>query len=117
MAKYVGKVFKIKNFSSKQNQKKKRNPKQNSVHKQVSFPHFRHYYPSGHPALIVGEHSESEYKFRKVMHSERDGRHLNEAVTPNPDKRDKEPMYIAKRVRHDKKNHFGKKYSWKYSKK
>lgn len=51
------------------------------------------------------------------MHSERDGRHLNEAVAPNPDKRDKEPMYIAKRVRHDKKNHFGKKYFWKYPRK
>ena len=31
-------------------------------------------------------------------------------------KRDKEPMYIAKRVRHDKKKYFGKKYPWKYRK-
>ncbi|MBO4941315.1 MAG: hypothetical protein J6D15_03845 [Clostridia bacterium] len=132
MAKHIGKVFRIKNSScssfksfshrdgkssSKQNQKKKSNSDKNSGQKQETFPHFRHYHLSGHPALIVGEHSESEYKFRKVMHSDRDGRHLNEVVTPNPNKRDKEPMYIAKRVRHDKKNHFGKKYSWKYLKK
>ncbi len=80
------------------------------------YPHFRHYLVSGHPALVVDEHSDSEYKYRKVMHSERDGRHLNEKVYPNPNKRDREPMYIAKRVRHDKKKHFGKKYPWKYGK-
>lgn len=80
------------------------------------FPHFRHYLKANHPALIVAEHSETEYKYRKVMHSERDGRHLNEKVYPNPNKRDKEPMYIAKRIRHDKKKYFGKKYPWKYEK-
>ncbi|MBQ7332866.1 MAG: hypothetical protein IJW38_00785 [Clostridia bacterium] len=79
-----------------------------------TYPHFRHYLKSNHPALIVSEHSDSEYKYRKVMHSERDGRHVNEKVYPNPNKRDKEPMYIAKRVRHDKKKYFGKKYPWKY---
>ena len=49
-------------------------------------------------------------------HGDRDGRHLNEKVYPNPNRRDKEPMYIAKRVRHDEKKHFGKKYPWKYKK-
>ena len=81
-----------------------------------NYPHFRQYLKSGHPALIVSEHTESEYKYRKVMHNERDGRHPNEKVYPNPNKRDKEPMYIAKRVRHDKKKYFGKKYPWKYRK-
>lgn len=78
------------------------------------YPHFRRYRKNGHPALIVGEHSEQEYKFRKVMHSDRDGRHLNEKVSPNPNRYDKEPMYIAKRVRHDRKGAFGEKLPWKY---
>lgn len=94
--------------------RKNNKPGKKFVSKKETFPYFRHYYMSGHPALIVGEHSESEYKYRKVMHSDHDGRHLNEIVNPNPNKRDKEPMYIAKRVRHDKKKHFGKKYPWKY---
>lgn len=73
---------------------------------------------SKHPALIVDEHSEKEYKYRKVMHNERDGRHLNEKVYPNPDKSDSRPMYIAKRKRHDSKENFSKwKYPWKYPKK
>lgn len=95
-----------------------KNNKKSSRSKQVreEYPHFRHYLVSGHPALVVAEHSDKEYKYRKVMHNERDGRHLNEKVYPNPNKRDKEPMYIAKRVRHDKKKHFGKKYPWKYGK-
>ena len=57
------------------------------------FPHFRYYKKSKHPALIVGEienkdKSKEEYKYRKVMHSNRDGRNgrLNEMVTPNPKK-------------------------------
>ena len=79
-----------------------------------TYPHFRYYMKSRHPALITAEHSPDEYKYRKVMHSERDGRHLNEKVFPNPNRNDKEPMYIAKRVRHDKRIYFGKKYSWKY---
>lgn len=82
-----------------------------------TYPHFRYYKKSKHPALIVAEHSEEEYKYRKVMHGDRDGRHLNEKVHPNPNKKDPEPMYIAKRVRHDKKLNFGKKYPWKYPKK
>ena len=83
------------------------------------FPHFRYYKPSNHPALIVGEQVSDkgdEYRYRKVMHSERDGRHVNEKVFPNPDKQDKRPMYIAKRVRHDQKRYFGNKLPWKYKK-
>ncbi len=80
-----------------------------------TYPHFRYYKRSGHPALIVGEHSPKEYKYRKVMHSSKDGKRNNERVYPNPDKRDKEPMYIAKRVRHDEKNAFeAHALSWKY---
>lgn len=86
------------------------------IEKKETYPHFRKYTKSGHPALIVGEHSENEYQYRKVMHSDRDGRHLNEKIYPNPNKSDKKPMYIAKRVRHDEKRYFPKKYPWKYKK-
>lgn len=82
--------------------------------KKEKFPHFRTYKKSRHPALITAEHSKLEYKYRKVMHSERDGRHLNEKVFPNPDPKDARPMYIGKRIRHDKKVHFDKKLPWKY---
>ena len=85
--------------------------------KKEKYPHFRKYLKSNHPALIVGEHSVSEYKYRKVTHSDRDGRHLNERVYPNPDPRDNRPMYIVKRVRHDSKRNFSMwKYPWKYKK-
>lgn len=85
------------------------------------FPHFRKYYKSNHPTLIVGEqigeNNIEEWKYRKVMHNDRDGRHLNEMIYPNPDTNDKRPMYIAKRVRHDNKINFSKwKYPWKYKK-
>ena len=80
-----------------------------------TFPHFRYYKKSGHPAMITGEHSEKEYKYRKVTHSEIEGGRKNEKVDPNPDPKDKKPMYIAKRVRHDEKKHFSTwKYPWKY---
>lgn len=97
---------------------KKKNKQSSSEKEKIveTYPHFRRYLKSGHPALIVAEHSTTEYKYRKVMHNERDGRHLNEVVYPNPNRRDTNPMYIAKRVRHDKKKYFGKKYSWKYKK-
>lgn len=82
------------------------------------FPHFRKYYKSGHPALIVGEDNNTgneKWKFRKVMHNERDGRHLNELKSPNPNKKDPLPMYIGKRVRMDNKKHFSSwKYPWRY---
>ncbi len=72
--------------------------------------------------MIVGEQKSDnavdEYKYRKVMHNERDGRHLNEKVEPNPDPTDKKPMYIGKRVRHDDKDNFElNPLPWKYPKK
>ena len=79
-----------------------------------NFPHFRKHNTSNHPALITGEYSEKEYDYRKVMHGEKDGRHRNEKVSPNPNPKDPRPMYIGKRVRHDEKKNFGEKYPWKY---
>ena len=82
------------------------------------FPHFRKHLKSNHPALIVSEKSKTEYNYRKVMHNERDGRHLNEKVFPNPNRKDKRPMFIGKRIRHDKKSNFSSWiYSWVYKKK
>lgn len=81
------------------------------------YPHFRRYKVNNHPALIVQEHSQEEYDYRKVMHSDHDGKHLNEKVEPNPNPADPKPMYITKRIRHDKKNRFDKKLPWKYPKK
>ena len=90
------------------------------------FPHFRKYKKSNHPALIVGEkkgkktdnqgkeRETDEYKYRKVMHNEKDGNSPNEKVEPNPNPKDPRPMYIGKRVRHDEKKNFGEKYPWKY---
>jgi hypothetical protein len=80
-----------------------------------TYPHFRYYKKSGHPVLIVSEHSSEEYNYRKVMHSEKDGKRTNERVFPNPDLRDKEAMYIGKRVRHDEKRCFeSQPLPWKY---
>ncbi len=71
-------------------------------HVKAPYPHFRYYKKSGHPALIEGEYSEDEYSYRKVMHGERDGKKKNEKVSPNPNRKDPNPMYIGKRKRHDK---------------
>ncbi len=82
------------------------------------FPHFRTHKPSNHPALIVAEHSIEEYDYRKATHSEREGRHLNEKISPNPNPKDLRPMYLVKRIRHDKKSNFSKKkLPWKFPKK
>ena len=78
------------------------------------YPHFRRHKKSNHPALVIGEHSADEYKYRKVTHSEKEGKKNNEKVDPNPNPLDKRPMYIVKRKRRDKKKFFGKKYPWKY---
>lgn len=89
-----------------------------SATKKEKFPHFRYYKKSKHPALIVGEQPVDEYKYRKVMHSEKDGKRNNERVYPNPNKKDTNPMYIGKRIRHDKKKNFeSKPLPWKYPKK
>lgn len=51
------------------------------------------------------------------MHGEKDGRHTNETIFPNPDPNDNDPMNIAKRVRHDEKRFFGNfPLPWKYPK-
>lgn len=87
-------------------------------HINAPYPHFRYYKKSKHPALIVGEQPIDEYRYRKVMHGEKDGRHSNEKISPNPNPKDKNPMYIAKRVRHDKKQNFNETpLPWKYPKK
>lgn len=78
------------------------------------FPHFRKYKKSKHPAMITSEYSNFEWNYRKVMHNRKDGRHLNDIYYPNPNPLDSEPMYVAKRVRHDKKDNFSNwKYKWK----
>lgn len=92
-----------------------------AVHISAPYPHFRYYRKSGHPALIIGEtknNNVEEYRFRKVMHSERENGRKNEMLYPNPNPKDKEPMYITKRIRHDIKENFeNKPLSWKYPKK
>lgn len=96
-------------------EKIKKPTRKNGSAKKEKFPHFRYYKKSKHPALIVGEQPIDEYKYRKVMHSEKDGKRNNEKVYPNPDKRDKNPMYIGKRIRHDKKKNFElRPLPWKY---
>ncbi len=87
-------------------------------HIPAPYPHFRYYKKSKHPALIVGEQPIEEYRYRKVMHGEKDGRHTNEKVYPNPNPKDTEPMYIGKRERHDKKKNFNETpLPWEYPKK
>ena len=52
------------------------------------------------------------------MHSNKDGGRTNEIVYPNPNPKDSKPMYIGKRVRHDKKNAFETTIlPWKYPQK
>ena len=96
----------------------KRVNNKDTEHVSAPYPHFRYYRKSGHPALIVGEQDIDEYKYRKVMHSEKDGKRNNDIIEPNPDINDTQPMYIGRRVRHDKKKNFeSKPLPWKYPKK
>ena len=104
----------VKKANSKPKEQKKRVRKKDTPEPPEDYPYFRRYKVSSHPALITAEHSEDEYDFRKVTHSERDGRHPNERVFPNPNPADPNPMYIVKRTRHDKKNRFGERYPWIY---
>lgn len=87
--------------------------KRNSAYVQKErFPHFRYYKKSKHPALIVGEQRTNEldeYRYRKVMHGMKDGKRTNECVIPNPNPKDPNPMYIGKRIRHDRKQAFEEK--------
>ena len=81
-----------------------------------TYPPFRYYRKSKHPTLITGERSQDEYNYRKVMHSEKDGKRRNEKIYPNPNPRDKKPMYIGKRIRHDEKRNFDTiPLPWKYT--
>lgn len=81
------------------------------------YPHFRFYFVSQHPALIIDEEGK-QYIFRRVTSSEFSGHHKNEKVSPNPDKRRDTPMYIVKKHDKDDKGRFSKwKYSWEYKKK
>lgn len=83
-----------------------------------TYPHFRHYKKSGHPALILEEHDKKNFKFRRVTSSEFSGHHRNEKVFPNPDRRRSTPMYIVKQRQTDLKTNFSAwKYPWKYPKK
>lgn len=102
------------NYARIANQEKTTLPKK-STHISAPYPHFRYYKKNKHPALIVGEQEIDEYRFRKVMHAEKDGNRTNEKVEPNPNPKDTEPMYIGKRIRHDKKEFFeDKPLPWKY---
>ena len=90
-------------------------PAKKSFHVKAPYPHFRYYNKSHHPALIVGEKTVNEYRYRKVMHSSKEGGRNNEMVFPNPNPKDAEAMYISKRIRHDKMSAFeNKPLPWKY---
>ena len=96
--------------------------KQPAVNKRQSaketFPHFRYYFKSRHPALILKEEDSEKYRFRRITTSELSGHHKNEKVDPNPDRTRSTPMYIVKAEQTDKKKRFSPwKYPWVYSKK
>lgn len=98
--------------------KKKTPTKKPSANVKETYPHFRYYKKSKHPALIVGEQPIDEYRYRKVMHGRKDGKRNNEEISPNPNPKDPKPMQIGRRVRHDKKKYFSSKpLPWKYPKK
>lgn len=81
------------------------------------YPHFRKYLKSGHPAMITSEFSKTQWNYRKVMHGRKDGKHLNDIISPNPNPFDSMPMYVGRRVRHADKNFFSKwRYKWKIKK-
>ncbi len=108
--------------------KKKNSKEKMNQRVEAAYPHFRYYKKSKHPALIVGEQKSikktvqgvgvvDEYKYRKVMHSKKDGKRNNEIVYPNPNCQDKRPMFIGKRIRHDNKDNFeNRPLPWKYPK-
>lgn len=102
-----------------QNRKDRRRERKGRI--EAPYPHFRYYKKSKHPALIVGEQKRDEvdeYKYRKVTHSEREGRHINEKIYPNPNPKDNRAMYAVRRVRHDDKNNFNESpLPWRFPKK
>lgn len=82
-----------------------------------TYPHFRKYFKSNHPALITKDCGD-DYEFRRVTSAEFSGHHKNEKVFPNPDQSRKTPMYIVKAKQKDNKKRFSLwKYPWSYEKK
>jgi hypothetical protein len=95
---------------------------QNNKHVKVPYPHFRNYKVSKHPALILDEFRDKEdkerYHYRDVTHEAKHENSKNEIVKPNPNPKDKNPMYIQKRVRNDVIYNFDNyPLKWKYPKK
>lgn len=84
------------------------------------FPHFRIYKRSKHPALILGnariKKSKDSYLYQKTSHSEGVTNKGYKKIFPNPNPRDKEPMYVENKKRVDFKEKFGPKLPWKYNK-
>ena len=100
------------------NNKKKPTVKKRQSAKET-FPHFRKYRKSNHPALILAEVNDNkDYLFRRTSHQKSVARKKGyEEVNPNPNPRDPDPMFIEKRKRVDKKSNFyPRPYSWKYKK-
>ena len=80
----------------------------------TKFPHFRFFFISRHPALILSEKGEN-FSYRRVTSSEYSGHHKNEIVYPNPDPTRSEPMYIVKRVEEENQCRFSRWiYPWEY---
>ena len=87
----------------------------------MSFPHFRIYKKSKHPALIldyanIDKHHDG-YLYRKTSHSKKMTQKGCEKVFPNPNPIDQKPMYIEKKKRVDYKMQFGKKLPWEFPQK
>ena len=83
----------------------------------LEFPHFRKYKRSNHPALIVGsatiKKNDDGFLYRKTSHSPGVSKRSSEKVSPNPNPKDPNPMYIEKRKRADYRHKFGEKLNWK----
>jgi hypothetical protein len=113
--------MKYQNVKTKSRENKNITRQKKSIRIEAAYPHFRYYKKSNHPALIVGEQTKKdnpsveEYRYRKVMHGDKEGGRNNEIVYPNPDPNDPEPMKIARRVRHEEKENFElRPLNWKY---
>ena len=85
------------------------------------FPHFRMYKRNNHPALILGtakiKKSDDGFIYRKASHSKGLTQRGYEKVSPNPNPKDPNPMYIEKRKRVDFKERFTTILPWKYKQK
>ena len=85
------------------------------------FPHFRIYKKSKHPVLIVDHATIKKEKdgflYKKASHSSGLTKRGFSVITPNPDPKDKKPMFIENRRRKDFKHKFGPRLPWKSPKK